>query len=127
VFEGTPVRRRALPAVIAASTIIIGTMLVASPAGAVEPGAGAVLFNPDGSPIGSETVYPSGYAQYVYTSTTQDDDAWGLDADGNPANDEGAGYAYGIPLGFEVLIDGILYDSAVVGGNGFLCLVPTTG
>ena len=120
-------RRRALPAVIAASAFVFGTVLVASPATAVEPGTGAVLFNPDGSPIGSETVYPSGLSQFVYTSETEDDDAWGLGSDGNPGNEDDTGFTAGIPLGFEVLIDGILYDSAVVGSNGGLCLIPTTG
>ena len=105
--------------------LALSGLAVAGPAAAVEPGDGAVIFNPDGTPIGSEIVYPSGDPQFVYTSETGDDDQWGLLADGNPEHN--GTWTEGIPLGFTLNIDGMGYSSAIVTSNGAICLLPDTG
>ncbi len=119
-----PQRRFLTAACIAAAS---AALLASSalPASAAEPGEGAVLFNADGSPIGSELTYgPDATPQFVYTSLTSDDDFWGLDASGVPANDLGdfEPIATGIPLDFDVTIGGTVYDTFLVNSNGALCL-----
>lgn len=110
----------------AAAAVLIGT--VAAPALAVDPGDGAVIFNLDGTPIGSELLYDSGTPQFVYTSETDDDDYWGLDASGFPANEDVSFDTLngGIPLGFTVIVSGISYDEAFVNSNGGLCLTSSS-
>ena len=117
--------RPALAVLAVAALISSGVLVAAGSASAVEPGAGAVIFNPDGTPIGSQLVYgASNTPQFVYTDPTSDDDAWGLDAGSEPAN---AGAATsGIPLGFSVTVDGVSYDQAVVSSNGSVCLLSST-
>lgn len=117
---------RAAGAILATAALIaLGTM----PAAATVPGEGAVIFNPDGTPIGSELVYgASNTPQFVYTSETQDDDYWGLDVDGEPADEEGMYNAVetGVPLGFTINVNGIVYDEVIVNSNGGVCLVSST-
>ncbi|WP_168627609.1 MULTISPECIES: hypothetical protein [unclassified Cryobacterium] len=111
------------------TTVGLGALLVlgaAVPASAAD-GDGAVLFNPDGTPIGSEYT-PTADPLYVYTSVTGDDDYWGLDSAGNPANIDGdfGVMSSGIPLGFVVNVAGVNYDEVFVGSNGSLCLYSST-
>ena len=118
-------------AYVALTALASGALLLAAstPAMAVAPGAGAVLFNGDGTPIGSELVYGAGNTpQYQYTYLTDDDDFWGLDSGLEPANDYGDlnPVAGGIPLGFSVNVDGVVYDETFVGSNGNLCLTSST-
>ncbi|MBB5632107.1 LPXTG-motif cell wall-anchored protein [Cryobacterium mesophilum] len=117
---------RPLLAVVATAGLLA---LSAAPAYAVDPGDGAVIFNPDGTPIGSELMYDGGTTpQYVYTNETEDDDYWGLDGTGVPADDDGNFGAAnaGIPLGFSVTVAGVSYDEVLVGSNGDVCLASST-
>ncbi len=116
---------RPLAAVVATAALVL---LSAGPASAVDPGDGAVIFNPDGTPIGSELTYDGGTPQFVYTSETDDDDYWGLDSDGFPANEEDyfGTLSAGIPLGFTVTVSGISYDEAYVNSNGGVCLTSSS-
>lgn len=105
-----------------AAFIALGSL----PAAATNPGEGAVLFNPDGSPIGSELVYGAlNTPQWVYTSNTTDDDIWGLDSSVPPEPDNESVSA-GIPLGFDVDISGVVYDQALVNSNGGVCFISST-
>lgn len=105
------------------------SLAVAAPAAAitVDPGDGAVIYNPDLSPIGSELLY-GGDPQYLFTTVTGDDDFWGLDINGLPANDDGDfdPLVTGIPLGFTISLGGVDYDGVVVQENGAVCLTSTT-
>lgn len=116
---------RPLTAVVATAALVL---LSAGPASAVAPGDGAVIFNPDGTPIGSELLYDGDTPQFVYTSDTSDDDYWGLDSDSFPANEEDdfGSLNSGIPLGFTVTVSGISYDEALVNSNGGVCLVSSS-
>lgn len=110
----------ALAVVAVCAALTLGAAAPAS--AAVAPGDGAVVFNADGSPIGSELTYGADATpQFVYTSTTGDDDSWGL-IDGTPVNDYSA--TAGIPLGFGVNVQGSVYEQVAVGSNGAVCLVP---
>jgi len=108
-----------------AALVSSGVLLGAGSASAVVPGAGAVIFNPDGTPIGSQLVYgASNTPQFVYTQQTSDDDFWGLDAGAQPAH--GGTPSRGIPLGFTMTIDGVSYDEALVSSNGTVCLTSSS-
>lgn len=107
--------------------MLLGSLGFASAASAAD-GDGAVIFNPDLTPIGSELTYgPDSDPQYSFTTDTTDDDYWGLDGDGVPAHYNGAAdLELGIPLGFEIELGGLTYDQVVVNSNGMLCLTSST-
>ncbi len=118
-------RRLGVLAVATCALLAVGAL----PAAATTPGDGAVIFNPDGTPIGSELTYGGSFTpQYVYTAETQDDDYWGLDTGSVPANDAGifTSVDTGVPLGFTIDVNGVVYDQALVSSNGGVCLVSST-
>lgn len=114
---------------VAASAALIA--LGALPAAATTPGEGAVIFNPDGTPIGSELLYGAvPTPQWVYTSETSDDDYWGLDSSSpaEPANYAGSFNSVdtGVPLGFEINVSGVVYDEVLINSNGGVCFLSST-
>lgn len=121
-------RRVRLAAVFTTTAILVGAPALAATAITVDPGDGAVLYNADLTPIGSELTYTGGLTQPEYTFASVDDDYWGLDAQGLPANDNGAfaDIASGIPLGFTVNLGGVSFDGAIVNTNGSICLTSST-
>jgi hypothetical protein len=100
-------------------------LAVTVPVGAAGAAPGdAVIYEGNGDPIGADTIY-GGVPLAVYTSETNDDDWWGLDANGLPANDDGNFDSIdgGIPIGFEVNFYGVTYDEVYVGSNGTICFI----
>lgn len=88
-----------------------------------------MLFNANGTPIGSELLYGAASTpQFVYTSETGDDDYWGIGASTEPVNDDHPVLTVdaGIALGFVVTIDGISYDEVLMSSNGSACLASST-
>jgi len=122
-------RDRALAVALLVAATVALSLGVAGPASAitVNPGEGAVIYNGDLTPIGSELLY-GGDPQYLFTTETGDDDYWGFDINGLPANYDGDfdPLATGIPLGFTIELGGVDYDGVVVQENGNLCLTSTT-
>lgn len=117
--------RRGL-AVLGTVSLTAGAVLLGGTAAHAADGDGAVLFEDvEGvpTPIGALDVY-DGDPLYLYTEETGDDDGWGLDLAGVPANSNGdfGEIASGVPIGFTVTIGGVDYDEFYVSSNGLICL-----